>query len=110
MELKELKKLALKHNTEIVRKYSDNCDFCMYDDGCNNFEESAVITTYNKAETDKWLEGGGYDEDIVHFYEDELGFKLTSAILDEDVKIIWLECEYDFLTNSEDEIRDQLNE
>ena len=36
MELKELKKLALKHNTEIVRKYSDNCDFCMYDDGCNN--------------------------------------------------------------------------
>ena len=109
MKLKELKELALKHNTEIVREYSDNCDFCMYDDGCDNFEESVIITTYNKDETDKFLEAGGCTEEIVHFYEDELGFRLTSAILDEDVKIIWLECEYDFLDNSEDEIRDQLN-
>ena len=110
MELEELKELALKHNTEIVEEYSDDCDFCIYNNEYGNFEEDAVITTYNKAKTDKWIEDGGYDEDIVHFHEEELSFKLTSAILDEDVKKIWLEYEYDFLTNSEDEIRNPLNE
>ena len=124
MEWEEFLELALKHNTEIVEEYSEDCDFCVYEWGFEN-GMLAIITIYqkDKAAVDKALEAGEYDVfaeeaeqgdidydlDHVHFNDLNIAAKLIDAITDSNVKKIWIEEVGDWIINDEDQFRDYLD-
>jgi hypothetical protein len=113
MELDELKKLALKHNTEIVSEYSDDCDFCMY---VSKFVSSQhLVVSYDKDETEKMLEEKGEDYDwdpkyrVVLHRMDDMAYEFCEAVLYKKVKKIWIQYADDWMDELEDYIREELD-
>ena len=111
MELDELKKLALKHNTEIVSEYSDDCDFCIYE---SDFADGVVVS-YDKAATEKVLEEEDYDwqdeDGVVLHGMDAMAYEFCEAVLDKKVKKIWYDPQHydDWVDELEDYIREELD-